>query len=160
MSESAAPCGHRPTLSEEQSRVLETWQDGRRLLVVIAKAGSGKTRTAAALSCLALASDPRVLLLSFTKNGIKELAAELVQRHGVIFEKVTGSHWQSETLMLRTFDSMLAWTLMEMDVAEARREQARIPWQVTELQRIGGVELSRAGQEHGLWTPYTKQQLS
>ena len=154
MIEAPSPCGHRLALSEEQLRVLETWRAGAPLLVVDAKAGTGKTRTAAALACFALATGRRVLLVSFTKNGVKELAAELTRQHGLVLERVTESHWRGGGLVLRTFDSMLAWTLGQIGVDEAGQERARCSWQVRELQRIGGPELRRSGQDEGLWTQY------
>ncbi len=153
MSEAHSPCGHRLSLSEEQLGVLECYRDGALLIIVIAKAGTGKTRTAAALACLALALGRRVLLLSFTQNGVKELASELAWQHGLVLDRVTQSHWQGQAISLRTFDSMLAWSLGVLGVEEARRERAGLRWQVTELERVGGTALRREGQDAGLWTP-------
>lgn len=152
MNEDCSPCGHGLSLSKEQLAVLERYQDGVPLLMVIAKAGTGKTRTAAALACLVLGMGRSVLLLSFTKNGVKELAGELARHHGLGLERVTESHWQGQGIVLRTFDSILAWSLREIGVKAARWERAGLRWQVQELEHIGGTALRHEGQEAGLWT--------
>jgi hypothetical protein len=154
MNQAPSRCGHRLPLSDEQLAVLECCLSGG-LLVVVSKAGTGKTRTAAALSCLGLAVGQRILLLSFTRNGVKELARELALQHGLFLEWATESSLRGPRIAVRTFDSLLAWALSTIGVEEARRERAGLRWQMTELTlRIGKAELYHAGQDAGLWTPH------
>lgn len=132
--------------------MLATWRDGESVIVVVAKAGTGKTRTAAALACLALAENQDVLLTSFTKNGVKELARELAREHGLFLERVTESLWEGPGIFLRTFDSMLAWSLRQIGVEGARWGRVGLRWQVTNLASIGGEPLLQAGLDAGLWS--------
>jgi superfamily I DNA/RNA helicase len=152
MNQAPSPCGHRLPLSDEQLAVLECCLSGG--LVVVSKAGTGKTRTAAALACLGLAVGQRILLLSFTRNGVKELARKLALQHGLVLSWTTESSLRGPRIAVRTFDSLLAWALATIGVEEARRERAGLRWQITELTRIGKAELYHAGQDAGLWTPH------
>ena len=156
-----SPCGHDVTLSGEQLAVVKRERklfglvgSARAILSAMAKAGSGKTTTAAALACTSAGRGHRVLALSFSKNGQKELVGELTRRHGVSFCRVTESHYTSDRVVVRTVDSLLAWALAVLGVPEAALARTTTNWLVATLARLGDEKLFEDGRTKRLWTRY------
>lgn len=152
-----ATCGHALAQSDEQRCVVEAWRAHRTSVIsVIAKAGTGKTTLAGVLCCTARAHRTRVLLVSFSTNGLKELVREVNRVHGAALHKVTNSCFRAPEIEARTFDSLLHWGLDTLGLPEARLGLAPLSWQVAQLAEIGGRGLRGYGEHVNprLWTRY------
>ncbi len=148
----AAACGHGIPCSDEQRAVVEAFRSNEPLTIVISKAGTGKTTTAGILACNAVATGHRVLVLSFSKNGLVEIVAALSQNHGIAPKRRSESHYGDNILRVRSFDSLLWETMQTLGVEGSSYGRAGLDWQVRTLMEIGGSKLRCAGIDLGLWT--------
>ncbi|WP_276961363.1 UvrD-helicase domain-containing protein [Ferrimicrobium acidiphilum] len=153
----AAACGHGIPCSDEQRAVVEAFRLNEPLIIVISKAGTGKTTTAGILACNAIATGNRVLVLSFSKNGLVEIVAALSQYHGIVLNRHSESHYGDNSLRVRSFDSLLWNTMQMLGVKGSTYARAGLDWQVRTLMEIGGSELRCAGINLGLWTSLSYQ---
>lgn len=148
----AAACGHGIPCSDEQRAVVEAFRSNEPLVIVISKAGTGKTTTAGILACNAIATGNRVLVLSFSKNGLVEIVAALSQCHGIALKRCSESYYSDNLLRVRSFDSLLWHTMQILGVEGSSYGRAGLDWQVRTLMEIGGSKLLCAGIDLRLWT--------
>jgi len=147
-----APCGHALPFSGQQQAVLDALDSGSRFIDVNSKAGTGKTSTLGELACHKVRSDRRVLVLSFTKNGVAEVVRALKWHHEMVLKKSESSesNFAGRNLRVRTFDSMI-WNAL-CDLGLKPSDSAPLEWQVRNLMEIGGNDLLQKGSELGVWT--------
>ncbi|KJE76265.1 UvrD-helicase domain-containing protein [Ferrimicrobium acidiphilum] len=146
-------CGqsHGITLTNEQSTVIRVASTAR-TLIATAKAGTGKTSTVASLICGESQAATRVLALSFSRNGLKEIVSALSQRHDLKLKMVTPSAFLGNSLRVQTFDSMLFGGIRELVPDFNKYRLAGPTEQYSLLVAVGGEEMIRRGGEAGLWS--------
>ncbi len=106
-------------LTSEQQKIID-WGESSRVLNVTAKAGSGKSTTAAELLARRIGQGNRVLALTFTRNGARELVELMAQKEGFRFSSSGGAFYKSANgLVISTFDSFLRPELVKVGVSEA-----------------------------------------
>jgi len=140
-------------LSREQQYIVD-WNILLAVLIVTAKAGTGKTTTACELIHKRLAEGLRVLALTFTRNGTGELAQQLNDAYSTGLVTTNGSVFQahSPSVTLSTFDSQLRRELRGMNIAEIDWETASSNWVCEQLYTLAGAKLCET---HPKWFKYS-----
>ena len=129
-------------LSDEQ-RVVVGWDDPSQVLLVTAKAGTGKTTTAAESIGAHLASGQRILALTFTRNGTCELVSQFEAIRPRSFESKNGSLFfgRGVDITIATFDSFLRLALRRSLVPQASWRPADLTWVCEQLRSRAGSTL-------------------
>ncbi len=132
-------------LTDEQRNIVG-WDDPSRVLLATAKAGTGKTTTAAELIKTHLDRGRRILALTFTRNGTSELASTLETAHSITFESKYGSllNGIGIPLIIATFDSFLRQELKQLSVTEVHWRTADSIWVCERLHDHAGSVLCTA----------------